>query len=53
LHLGDIVNGGATEEATKNELELIASIFDKQVVRSLLSKKCQFARISCPNIKLI
>ncbi len=34
LHLGDIVNGGVTDEATKNELELIAGIFDKHLVRA-------------------
>ncbi len=34
LHLGDIVNGGVTKEATQNELEEIASIFDKHLVRA-------------------
>ena len=39
LHLGDIVNGGATTEATENELELVAAIFDKHLVRLDCNKR--------------
>ena len=39
LNLGDIINGAATQEESKKDLDLIASIFEGELVR--------FRRVAC------